>query len=504
MSRRIRGEGTVTHRKDGRWEAKAYLPAANGAIRRLHLYGKTAKEASDKLTVQLAKTSRGIPIPDRVWTISDYLDYYLREIAPIKLRPKTIELYESVIRVHLKPMCGSQSLTRLSVTTLQKLLNDELANGKSLRTVRLIRTVLSAALTRAMREELVTRNVARLVELRMNQSKTVEPWTVAEGTRFLQVAANDPLYAAFLLLMVYGMRRGEVLGLRQRDINWKHQTLHVRQQLQQIHGELQLGPVKTSAGKRDLPLLPQTREALGRHYAAATAIEVLPTGETGTIRPTSGDDLVFLSEANTPIWPRNFVRRFHQLREKAGIRRTRLHDLRHMAITMLKDLHVPDRDIQLIAGHANISTTQSIYQHGNTVAQQEGLDDVSRVLLGASSGDELIGRQTWASNVKTAVATTSFMDDFNLEGQRGLEPRTPCLRALQRLGRDPSLTSVIGQLRSHIHVHVLGAIGVRLGVRSPSSNARPSLILQEWIPLRTALTPMPIPFVTSPKKRSSR
>lgn len=489
MRRRLQGDGSVYHRKDGRWEAKAYLLASNGTTRRLHVYGKTAKDASDKLTLQLAKSNRGIPMPDRAWTISDYLDYYLQEVAPIKLRPKTIELYESVIRVHLKPMCGPHSLTRLTVTTLQKLLNDELAQGKSVRTVRLIRTVLSAALTRAMREELVTRNVARLVELKSHRSKVFVPWTVEEGTQFLQTAMNDPLYPAFLLLMVYGMRRGEVLGLRQRDVNWEHNTLHVRQQLQQIRGELQVGPVKTDAGERDLPLLQQTREALIRHHAAATAIEVLPTGETRAMRPTGDDDLVFLSDTNTPIWPRNFVRRFHQLCEKSGVRRTRLHDLRHMAITMLKDLRVPDRDIQLIAGHADIKTTQSIYQHGNSATQQKGLDNVSRVLLGASSSYQGIRRQTWASNIKSAVSTTSFMGDLPLEGQLGIEPRTPCLRALQRLGTDPSITPVIEQLRSHTNVRALGAVGVNLGVKIDGPYSGQNSSLWEWISLRDALKP---------------
>jgi len=490
MSRRIRGAGTVCHRKDGRWEAKAYLPASNGTVRRLCLYGKTAKEASDKLTMQLAKCNQGIPIPDRAWTVGDYLDYYLHDVAPVKLRPKTLELYESVVRVHLKPLVGSYSLTRLSVTALQKLLNDKLAGGTSLRTVRLIRTVLSAALTRAMREELLARNVARLVELKPHRAKQFALWTVEETTRFLHTAVSDPLYAAFLLLIVYGMRRGEVLGLRWQDVDWQQNKLRVRQQLQQIHSELSIGPVKTNAGERDLPLLQQTREALSRHQAAAAAIEILPTGEASAVQSTGNDVLVFLSEAHTPIWPRNFVRRFHQLCEKAGLRYTRLHDLRHMAITMLKDLRIPDRDIQLIAGHAHISTTQQIYQHGNTAIQKEGLDGVSRVLLGSGNQNEALGRQVWASNPNFVAQVTSFVSG----GTSGARTHDTLLKSLTKLSGVHTLTPAIEQLRSQMNVYALGAIGVSLGVKN-NQHDQPNAVLWQWISLRDALVPQPRRFI---------
>lgn len=473
MSRRVRGSGGVYRRKDGRWEAKAYFQTVDGAARRLHLYGKTAKEASDKLTAYLAKASQGIPIPDRAWSINDYLDYYLRDIAPGKLRPKTLELYESVIRVHLKPMLAGQSLTRLSVTTLQRLLNDQLVKGKSLRTVRLIRTVLSAALTRAMREELVSRNVARLVELKMNRSKTVDPWSVEEAMRFLAAAQNDRLYPAYLMIMVYGMRRGEILGLRRKDIDWKNDRIDVIQQLQQIQGQLQIGPVKTDSGERALPLLKLVRTAL-KDYQDASADE-----------PTNSDDLLFVTPEGMAIWPRNFVHRFHRICGRAGLRRIRLHDLRHLTATLLKNLGMPDRDIQLILGHANIRTTQQIYEHGNTSLQTAGLDMVSRVLL-SETPDSPIGRQLQASKLNLVEHATTFVSG----GTSGARTHDTLLKSLTGLGRDPALTPVIGQLHTRVNTHILGSIGVSLGVKIDSADC-PDSPLWQWISLRDALAPQP-------------
>jgi len=117
-----------------------------------------------------------------------------------------------------------------------------------------MRTVLSAALTRAVREELITRNVARLVELPEWQASTIRPWTAEEARQFLDASRPDPLHAAFVILVTYGLRRGEVLGLRWTDIDLDAGTIHVRQQLQRIRGQLYLGPVKSRAGQRELLL----------------------------------------------------------------------------------------------------------------------------------------------------------------------------------------------------------------------------------------------------------
>jgi Phage integrase, N-terminal SAM-like domain len=96
-------------------------------------------------------------------------------------RPKTYALYEMIVRADLKPALGKYPLTRLSASRVQAFLNGQLAAGRSVRRVQIMRTVLSSALTRAMREELVVRNVARLAELPTWERKPITPWTAAEA-----------------------------------------------------------------------------------------------------------------------------------------------------------------------------------------------------------------------------------------------------------------------------------------------------------------------------------
>jgi hypothetical protein len=90
-------------------------------------------------------------------------------------RPATYALYETNVRLYLKPGLGSRKLAQLSIADVQRFLGQRLEKGDSVRKVQIMRTVLSAALTRAVREELIVRNVARLVELPEWRPKPVRP-----------------------------------------------------------------------------------------------------------------------------------------------------------------------------------------------------------------------------------------------------------------------------------------------------------------------------------------
>ena len=372
--RRVNGEGSVYKRGDGYWVGAVDVSTTSGARKRVVVYGKTLAEARDKLSKVQQDMRSGIPVPDKVWKLGPYLDYWLENFVKRNRRPATYNLYEMIVRLYLKPGLGSRKLTSLTVPVVQEFLNRRLQVGDSIRKVQIMRTVLSAALTRAVREELIVRNVARLVELPQWQRGRIRPWAADEARAFLVAARPDPLYTAFVLLILYGLRRGEVLGLRWDDIDFDGGAIQIHQQLQRVRGELFLAPVKTQAGQRGLPLLDAAAQALKLQAERQAAYRV----DMGSAWPETG--LVFTTRTGRPIEPRNLVRSFRRICDNNQIRFIKVHHLRHTVGSLLKDLGVPARDAQTILGHTRISTTLEIYTDTDEQARRDALTRLQSLL----------------------------------------------------------------------------------------------------------------------------
>lgn len=365
--KRSNGDGSLYRRRDGLWAGAFDVPTVSGRRRRIVVYGKTREQARDKMNKAMQDARAGMLVPDEVWKLGPYLEYWLENFVKQNRRPATYTLYEMNIRLYLNPGLGHYKLTALTVAHVQQFFNQRLQQGDSVCKVQVMRTVLSAALTRAVREELIPRNVARLVELPEWHAGTVRPWTAEEARQFLGVSESDPLHAAFVLLILYGLRRGEVLGLRWQDIDFGAGTIRIEQQVQRVGREMHIGPVKTSAGHRNLPLLKLARQAL----AAQSIVQAAYRAEMGSAWPDT--DLVFTTRTGRPIEPRNLVRSFRRICETKHVRLIKLHHIRHTVASLLKALGVPARDAQVILGHSRLAVTLEIYTHTDDEAQLDAL-----------------------------------------------------------------------------------------------------------------------------------
>jgi len=304
----------------------------------------------------------------------EYLDYWLEHVVRISNRPATYDLYEVMVRVYLRPGLGRHRLNRLTVSQVQTFLNERAALGDSPRKIQIIRTVLSSALTRAMREELVSRNVARLVTVAEAPSREAAPWSPAEVGRFLRAAADDPLYAGFVMLFYLGLRRGEVLGLAWDDIDWASETITVRWQGQRSAGRLQRRPVKTRAGRRELPLLEVVRDALIEQQDRQGAWR-------SAAAPAWRDSgLVLTTKIGTQVEPRNFNRTFARICRSAELRSFRPHDARHTCASLLGQLSIDPRTAMEILGHSRSSVTLEVYQRASDETRRAALARVSKRL----------------------------------------------------------------------------------------------------------------------------
>lgn len=373
--KRANGEGTIYQRKDGRWEGAALLPAPDGARLRRRVYGATRQEVHGKLTALLRQAQQGLPVSSSGQTVEAYLASWLRDVARQRVRPRTYETYELLIRLHISPVIGRVRLDRLSAADVRRLLQAKSGAGLATSTVRQMHAVLRVALQQAVREDLLPRNVARLVEAPTVRTEPVQPLDVAEAQQLLKVARGDRLYALWAVAIGVGLRRGEALALRWSDLDLDAGVLRVEQAVQRVEGKLQFAPPKTQRSRRTVPL-PEVCTAALRSHRMAQHQERLALG------PIWQDlGLVFTTAIGTPIEPRNINRSFDALCRRAGVRRLRLHDLRHTCASLLLAQGVPARVVMETLGHSQIAVTMNLYTHVLPSVQREAAERMNEALL---------------------------------------------------------------------------------------------------------------------------
>jgi integrase len=328
-TRRTNGEGTIFLRKDGRYEARAYVLTTDGTERRITRYGRTYEEAHRKLVELQAQHHQGVPVAVNNLLVGDYLEHWLALVVARK-RPKTYVGYRDVVRLHITPVIGRKRLTKLAAQDVRRLIahteqkcvcctqgidqaRDErdrrcCAVGKccqrrlSARMVQFTHAVLRNALQQAVREELVVRNVAKLVQVGAPDYEVGRGLSVREAHRVLAAAAKENLYALYVLALYLGLRRAELLGLRWADVvldpePGRYPLLEIRQTLQRVNGQLRFVPPKTRTSRRTVPLPPVCVEALRDHVKR----QAERSFEAGSDWQDHG--LVFPSRIGTPIEP---------------------------------------------------------------------------------------------------------------------------------------------------------------------------------------------------------
>ncbi|MEU9705277.1 site-specific integrase [Streptomyces sp. NPDC047981] len=366
------GAGTITQRKDGRYQAAVYVLQPDGTRARKFAYGKTWAECDTKRRALLDKADNGIPVPTRSAKLSEWLPYWLDNVIKPRRKLSTYDKYEAHVRLYLVPMVGSKRLESLSVADVRRFLV-QLEKKTTAATAKESHRVLRTALTAACREELITRNVATLVESPRAKARELSPWSLDETLDFLAAARRDPLYAAFVLAIAMGLRRGELVGLRWVDVDLDHRVLYVRQQTQRRRGVLYDDDPK-GRRRRAVPL-PAMCIAPLRWHRMRQERQRIKAGE----RWQEGG-YVFTTGTGRPVEPRNVYRSFTRVAESAGLRVIRLHDARHGCATLLTAAGVAPRVVMEILGHSQISITMDVYTHVVQDTQREAISHMDRLL----------------------------------------------------------------------------------------------------------------------------
>jgi integrase len=337
-------------------------------------------------------------------TVSQYLNYWLREVVKPNLAPKTYERYEAFTRLHIVPYLGTKRLDKLQVKDIRQWLNKLAqvcqccAQGKdaawpedkrrccaigqcchailSARSRADARDTLRAAYTCAVEDELLTRNPVAVIRMPAPRTRKRRWWTVDDARRFLEStrAADESLYAAFVLILVLGLRKGEVLRLTWELVNLDAAELYVGEQVQRVGHELIRRQVKTETSEAPLPLPKVCVAALKLRREQQEADRKRADGawiDTG---------LVFTTRHGTALEPRNFSRSFDRCIVKAHVPRITVHGTRKTCGSLLAALDVHPRVAMQILRHSKIAVTMEIYTEVPSAATRDALKKLGQWL----------------------------------------------------------------------------------------------------------------------------
>jgi integrase len=399
---RANGEGSIYAYRSG-YAAYVWVTTPAGYRQRKYVYGRTREVVHSKWLDLHRQAGRG-PVATRVPTLENYLTYWLEQIVRPNLAPATASSYDMFARLYINPDLGHRRLDKLNVRDVQTWLarlRDRCqccAQGKDLdrarprccaagacchqvaspRTVRDAWMTLRIALGNAVREEVLARNVAALVRVPKARSHKPKPWSVDEARQFLESARadNDPLYAAYVLILVLGLRRGEALGLGWEDVDLDAGELRVAWQLQRVGGKLLRRETKTVSSEAPLPLPDICSTALKERRERQDEWRDLAG------HAWRGTDLVISTRYGLPVEPRNFHRDFKARCAKAGVRPLSVHSTRRTCASLLVALDVHPRVAMQVLRHSQIAITMNVYSEVSSAETRSALKRLGEQLQG--------------------------------------------------------------------------------------------------------------------------
>lgn len=389
---RGKGEGSVYKRADGLWCSSIALPPGPDGKRRRKVVARKDKAAVIKL-MQEHKKQLAIHgnLSTSTTTIEKWMNHWLDEIAPLKIRPKTLAGYRTVVNGYIIPILGKKNLDKLTAQDVRKLHKTMQATPKdpALRGAKnlpadtemlsstyalLAHNALSAALKVALREGKITANPCDLVDRPRKRLTEQKALTVPQAIQLLQHLAtreDGPLWATYILT---GARRGEILGLEadrvgeHLDLSWQLQRITdiskapADWEYRELGGTLYLTRPKSRAGWRVIPLVEPLRSILRLQLGTQT------------------QGLIFTRDGR-PWDPDRATKEWRNVLLDAGLPGDIvLHGSRHTTVDLLYEAGVPEAVISEIVGHSSRAVTRGYKSRGNSKQLADAMGRMSELL----------------------------------------------------------------------------------------------------------------------------
>lgn len=373
MGKRANGEGSVFRVKKGpqkdKWKAvlSAGVDAKGKRIRRSRV-ADTQKAARAKLE-ELRAEVFGIPVDPGSMTMAKWLGIRLETYEGSKKAEGSVESRKRAINLHLIPYIGPLPLGSFSGTHAEALLRSWREAPLGLRSQEIAWQTLGSALRVAMARGHLRMDPLAGLECPKATRVEIDPFTDAELAKILTAAKAERYHALWILGFGTGMRIGEMLGLKWRDVDLSEKRIRVERSATIVAGKPTLKATKTKRSRRVIELPARVVTALHEHRKAMVA------------DGNAGSELVFLNE-HKRIVSRNVLRRrgWATLLKRAKVRYRTIHQMRHSFATHALSSGVPVHIVSAVLGHSQPSTTLNIYSHFLETHQSQATAASDRLL----------------------------------------------------------------------------------------------------------------------------
>lgn len=313
---------------------------------------------------------------------SDYLEQWL-DIVKVRVKITTFSSYQDMVQSTIGPYFKKKgmSLRELEARHIQQFYSEKLKTVKPNSVIH-YHAVIFQALKYAMKTDMVPQNVAMKVDRPRKNSYQPTFLDAAEMQLLFEVVKGTRLELPVLVAAFYGLRRGEVLGLKWDAIDFNRGTLTIKRTVTQtkIDGKYQVieqDSAKTKSSLRTLPLVGSFKE----YFMEVKKAQELNKKVCGNCYNYDYDGYVFVDELGDRMKPDYLTNFFPEYIQKHGMKKMRFHDLRHSCASLLLANGVPLKQIQEWLGHSDFSTTANIYAHLDYTSKISSAEAMEKGLL---------------------------------------------------------------------------------------------------------------------------
>lgn len=368
----------INQRKNGKYCGR-YIDRFG---QRKYIYDNKLSDLRKRLAVAIADNQSFTSIRDNI-KLDEWFNRWVEVYKKKSVRPNTLREYTHIYNKSISPFLGERNINSLVKSDIQQLIGNADEKGYGYEQQNKIKVVLSDMFSRAMEDELMTKNPAKGVKLSAKKEVLAKALTLEDQETFFECCAGTFYDNLFNVAVNTGLRPGELFALTENDIDFENglinvsKTLVYQKYLDDECKEFHLEEPKTEQSNRKVPMNSLCQKYLERQIRQKFVVK--------NKRPKEQNDYLFTTKFNTPLNSQIYADSIKAIVKQINLARSfgdefpifSGHTLRHTFATRCFEVGVQPKVVQSYLGHATLQMTMDLYTH---VMPQKASDDIERIV----------------------------------------------------------------------------------------------------------------------------